>query len=363
MIITLKTHFVLAKSTLIMTHKYSPLFYLLILADVIFVPLSGLLTVPTRLVALTTVLFVIFYKLITKSIIKINTSILYNTLILDLFLMVIFRSWESVTFLLYFVYLIALPSLFFSLSLKHDDSVYAFVFFLLCCVSLLLFFVFPTYNHENVRILIGSDNNIWFGRLVGLCCLFIVTQKFKKGKVITMLLAAFSLFVLDQTSARGPLIAFGVSMTFYFIGGWRWFYLIFVFVFPFIAVGTSALLNDLLLTSGDYSNLKRLSLYIFAIEGILQEPLFGYGLGAFERNYWDDEIRYPHNLILEVTYEYGIISTLSLVFLISLAAKKAANIDFQFLIYMLANASFSGNIFGNFILFLMLIYILTKKEV
>lgn len=57
---------------------------------------------------------------------------------------------------------------------------------------------------------------------------------------------------------------------------------------------------------GDISN-GRTSIYNFTIENIFQRPIFGHGIGCFYTYYYDSNIQYPHNFILQLLYDGGIV--------------------------------------------------------
>ena len=80
--------------------------------------------------------------------------------------------------------------------------------------------------------------------------------------------------------------------------------------------------NDYQLSTKDnnYSFNKRLEYFIFSKENIFESSksiLIGYGLGSFSKEYSNEDKRlYPHNIILEIFFELGIIGLLIMIGLV-----------------------------------------------
>jgi O-antigen ligase len=74
----------------------------------------------------------------------------------------------------------------------------------------------------------------------------------------------------------------------------------------------------------DWSSRQRLLVLLTAIDGIIRNPLTGYGPGAFEsmlpaiaRTGLVDDVRMPHNLFLHVWFELGLAAPLVLLVLLA----------------------------------------------
>lgn len=107
----------------------------------------------------------------------------------------------------------------------------------------------------------------------------------------------------------------------------------------------------------------RLQHYVHAIEYWKQAPIFGYGIGSWPIINGDIDMRgYPHNIILEILVELGLIGaliffTLIIYALLILAPVKSIGdepiklILLMLMVYMLLNSMVSGDIPDNRLLF------------
>ena len=121
------------------------------------------------------------------------------------------------------------------------------------------------------------------------------------------------------------------------------FELRFVFISKFISLGEENLTNG------------RTSLYEVTLDGILSNPLFGNGMDLFYHKTGD---AYPHNFILQMTYDLGIIFTIIFIRKVLLNMKriiKFCSYDYYSMIVVLffssvPGALFSSNLWNNIIL-------------
>lgn len=117
--------------------------------------------------------------------------------------------------------------------------------------------------------------------------------------------------------------------------------------------------------SGDMTN-GRMSISNMAIEGFLNSPLVGNGLAQFERN--TGEV-YPHNFILQLLYDGGLILSCSVLGSILMAAyKKFKHIGTEEFICLLLlffgsvpGAMFSGDLWNALILWMFFGFLFSKK--
>lgn len=100
---------------------------------------------------------------------------------------------------------------------------------------------------------------------------------------------------------------------------------------------------------------------LLAADMILDHPVAGVGLGGYKQNYKGKDtafaIEYPHNILVEVAVELGIIGLLIFLFLVFKAGRKMLNYDFRlFAIWLLCFllALFSGNIADQKIFFILI---------
>lgn len=110
-----------------------------------------------------------------------------------------------------------------------------------------------------------------------------------------------------------------------------------------------------LLTIIDRYTSGRDLLYLASIENFLSRPMFGSGLDSFRFG----AFTYPHNLILELLVESGLIGMLLLTFNLAVSARNGAvannRIALVFLAFALTSAMFSGDIYDSRWVFVALI--------
>jgi O-antigen ligase len=341
--------------------KYS-VYILFFLLDLLFIPLSVISGAPSRLSILIFIICLTVFTVILGCKLAMNYVALLEITLFSTLMFLLFRLWQNMEFLVSFVYLIFLPGLLLSVNYKIKSERYLLCIIALFCVAACFFIVVPTYNHEGIRILVGTDNNIWFGRLVALtslCIIFVFGDRLSLIIIFILLTTVSMLYISD---ARGALLSFIISTLVYFFSAPKKIYIILAMIFPLAVVTSSLLLGDFLDSQNDFSNLERLKLYIFSFNGIIDSPILGHGPGSFEKNYWDEDVKYPHNIFLEISYEYGFITCLLFFFFLLKITPICEKTDFSLLIFFLANASFSGNLFGNFHLFILFLSIIKQRK-
>ncbi|MBC7344231.1 MAG: O-antigen ligase family protein [Clostridia bacterium] len=197
-------------------------------------------------------------------------------------------------------------------------------------------------------------------------------------------IAALQLWAALSAGARGPVLALIFSILLFFALSVRGFPRLrierfslrlgvaaFFICIVLAAMGqelfpTLAFRSEIALTEGGTSVMTRLSLYRAAIELWANSPIWGNGTGQFGIAVAGEDIRlYPHNIVLELGAEVGLIgvlvfATMILVAfakpLITLRAQKGlAKIATRYLLvaccFALMNALLSGDVNDNRILF------------
>jgi O-antigen ligase len=197
-------------------------------------------------------------------------------------------------------------------------------------------------------------------------------------------MAALQFWAALSAGARGPVLALILAFLFFFALSARGFprlrinrfalqlaVVMFVVVIIFAAVGqdlfsTLMFRSQILVTEGGTSVATRLDLYRTAIKLWADSPIWGRGTGQFAVAVAGEDIRlYPHNIVLELGAETGIIGVLGFVTMIGLAFTKGficlhsekgfAKIVARYLLvagcFALLNAMVSGDINDNRILF------------
>ena len=128
-----------------------------------------------------------------------------------------------------------------------------------------------------------------------------------------------SLIIVIALGARGPIFIFILLILIYgvmnvnikFFKSKNFLYLI-VFTVLMFLYGDSLydrLFNRFSAISGDkiYEN-SRYGMWVAAINGIQESPLIGHGIGSYGLYFIGEDVRaYPHNIILQVFFETGMV--------------------------------------------------------
>jgi O-antigen ligase len=167
----------------------------------------------------------------------------------------------------------------------------------------------------------GRRNVIWFGRAMGLSLVWFYfgfrTSKNTIQRIGYTILALISMFLLNVTGSRGPLVALVVSII--FLGFFTKRYslktkLMAFFIFSFVSVQLMSLFFANIITrfstlSSDYSSIIRIYAIYNGFIYFLRQPLWGWGTGSFS-TLVSEYIKYPHNIFVELAMEVGILGLL-----------------------------------------------------
>lgn len=243
------------------------------------------------------------------------------------------------------------------------------------------------------------NSSVTIGNFLGFSIL-LVSSNFKKNqssfyRLFLVLLLVLGTIFLFFTGSRGPLFALICSPIIYSIlaSGRKSviiFLLLFLLLIFFSSVNSSFIYNITPTSLHSFVDLRyyseeatgsiaeRFDLYNKALKGMftgnLFEILLGHGIGDFSHYFSGSDKRlYPHNLFMEIGYEYGILSLLGFIILNVKVilfninrSKNEINIWLFILYYFtLIRSLFSEDLAGNFLVFTFLFYILifhnTKK--
>jgi len=281
--------------------------------------------------------------------ISISNKIAYEKMAIFIYLII---SKVLIISLINFQYIIANYLKF----LKHIKN-----FSLMILFAYFIFFHlgFTEYFNEDGRIyLIGTGNPIWFARYVADLTFVIIFYSFFTKKINISFLFALLLGIslLLEAGSRGPFLSLFLISTYAFIKlnpskkKIIYFFLAFslIFIAPFIV--------PKILDFNIFSIYARLDLYQKSIYYILDNP-FGYGFGSFGLLYTGEDVRfYPHNIILEVFVELGIIGMFMFILLIYHGFKSHSTTNIFFYLFLIAfiNAQFSGDLASNSYMFVYL---------
>jgi hypothetical protein len=215
-----------------------------------------------------------------------------------------------------------------------------------------------------------NSNPIVVSRGLGLSLIFLLTSffTFKKNVVISCLVIILiipTFIYMLSTGSKGPLIALVLSLIINFLffssrGAKKYFPLLVLFASVFFTVNEVS--NDDGFLKQRFSNegsvTSRTVQYYFVIEssinGSIPSLVFGNGLGSYSHLKLKSDTReYPHNLMLELLYEAGVVGvgliTVLFLYPLFLKFKLKTGVDtFSLcLVYFIINAQFSGDLLSN----------------
>lgn len=205
-----------------------------------------------------------------------------------------------------------------------------------CIYAVIMSFeaLYNYFNGEGRFVTAFGSNYLALGRVAGTACIILVirllfTKKIPRANLLIVLISIL-IIALYTSGSRGPLLSVIVALLFVFISvfdinnGFVMFknYWNKILLVSILVIGLSLGLysNGLLDTTterlalllniydmGDSAS-TRISLYNDAISLWIDNPVWGVGIGGFPilAGYSDERV-YPHNLVLEVLVEMGLI--------------------------------------------------------
>lgn len=251
------------------------------------------------------------------------------------------------------------------------------VFFILLMINFNGFTVDDRINTENM-------NPIWIGRLAGFSIIILIFLKKLRFKYIYILLCTF---IILFSGSKGPILALLlVLLISKFISAkvkiFTFLFLSILFVSLYNTNESVKLLFDYrLLTFNPNSEYlferiegDRLDIYFVSIPNFFNNfsenffnTIFGYGLNnsvyLYKSTFISDRW-YPHNIMLEILFEYGILGFFIFIYLFVKALKIIkSSIAFYGIIFFFICAQFSGDNPLNWMLFFFIIYAFYNKKI
>jgi O-Antigen ligase len=203
---------------------------------------------------------------------------------------------------------------------------------------------FSSYSMDT-RLTMNGINPIWIARFVGeiiILLLFLIDKK--RMLLFKYVLIGLLTIVILLTGSKGPLLSLIIAILLVNImclkkyiylhdvlKGYFKLLLLLLSIFLFVKEVVLKLISlDYLKerfiienSEASYGNYSRAHLFKMAFEYFVNHPLFGNGIGSFGYLYSGHDIReYPHNVILEVMSELGILGLILLLTPILLTIKK-----------------------------------------
>jgi hypothetical protein len=289
---------------------------------------------------------------------------------------------------------IVIPSLLISgLTLKLNKYIFVSIIFLMLAVFNEFGSPLSILNDITPFYRLGSEDNnsIVLSRGLGLgfiSGLFLLKPELSKIKKIMIFMIIFLFFIyMILTGSKGPIIALLISLIFYFlfnpykkkIINNKYVLLVFIMLGFLMVKYLRLILSAFDFTfienrtkGGSFSS--RLELYEILLNDFYNSGVFNLLFGKGTGNYGFlfsgmDQAEYPHNMILEVLYENGIIGliillTIIFVLLISFFKKKIIKGKmylFVICIYFLINSFMTADIAGNIFFFIFGYFALSRN--
>jgi len=233
-------------------------------------------------------------------------------------------------------------------------------------------------------------NNIWLSRTLAICSLYLyVSLSYTPGSLVKMLLIGFFFVAMVLIGSRGPVLSFLLSATLFFmiknrsniknlLAAGLVSVVVTIVVVQVSGVNVASNVASFL-THGKSDEIAhvekaddRTGIYPGTIDIVLDYPIIGVGLAKWHIVYYkqqglynDGEYKYPHNFLLEVWSELGLIGLILFLSLFK-PTKRLFSIDNRYNIFIVLGllfASTSSDITQNSapIMFAILSYILSRR--
>ncbi|MGY8987288.1 MAG: O-antigen ligase family protein [Flavobacteriales bacterium] len=288
--------------------------------------------------------------------------------------------------------LIVIPSCYIIIEVLNKKDINKFLWILVGVSTMLLILGFINYEeistYKGGRMTVMGGGPIVFGRWMLIAVLVILFNKNKYSRYLYLLIPLF-LFMSFTAGSRGPLYAFVIILTLYFLFSFRrnFFKIMILSLLGIASITTLSLTeNDkgagsqstsrvFNASSGAYARIDRVKRSI----KLIPKAPFGVGIGnwAQESNKFSDlshpEKEYAHNIFLELMNESGIIVlVLFIILLITILDSSLFLLFFQenyyfsrltliLFVYLFMNALVSGDLVDNRLMFIMLAFFIRER--
>lgn len=232
-------------------------------------------------------------------------------------------------------------------------SCYALAF-----LGFILLVTFGSADESGRATIPGVENPIWVSRFFGMLCLVVLLldPPRKSNLVFLIPFILVVLLSLKMAGSRTPVLALIIVYLFQFAyknGALNTIpYVIFAALVGAIGFTfSSSYLFDL----NFYSVYARFDILLQVYE-VNWDPMLGFGLGSFGQVILgEDKMFYPHNLLIEILFETGVVGFGIVILLAYYFVKRFTGTVFDYLvIYFFILSMTSGDIVGNNTLFLLI---------
>ena len=276
-----------------------------------------------------------------------------------------FSQYEATEFkFITLLYRIVIPVFFIFLSLisaknKMDvfkiDQIYFKLWIKSSLVYIIMFYLFREIQPDGRYILPGLNNPIWISRYFGGALVFSFIYYLSYYKKINFIIIILLATVLLASGSRGPILASIGTIGLYFYNTRIKSKKLFILIVSSLLISYFLLyFSSYLYGERGYSFIHRLNAFTNAIE------LFnfnGHGLSSFGRLIFnEDSNQYPHNVFIELIFEFGFIGfTLGFFLCYFVFSSYSYSVIGYLSLYFFINSQFSGDIVGNSLLFISLV--------
>jgi len=273
--------------------------------------------------------------------------------------------------LIWFIGMVFMPAvLVFAYSIFYRDE-YDLIalkryFVIASLISLLLYtavLIFDPIKDDSGRVAVaGLENTIYFAQAYGLNVLIVlISGRLVLSKTCHLPVIVACSYFLFSIGSRGPILALLVTLTYLFLRFINLRSLLRLLLALLILVVFMFFVSDsYIFETNYYSIYHRVEIITQAINKIslsnLESLLFGVGIGGSGIYFLGEDVEfYPHNLILEIIIEYGVVG---LVLFISAVMPSFLRRRDMFLsacfVYVLCLSMFSGDLVSNSLVFIFL---------
>lgn len=231
---------------------------------------------------------------------------------------------------------------------------------MLLFLSLVLFLIGATQIFEPGRVgLIGMINPIWCGRIFACLLLYITYDIFynKQRTFINYISFLFGFYLLLESGSRGPLVAYILTSCIFFLYTTPLKKIIIIFgIFVILLWLVAIYIGGRMFDISIFSSLHRIDFFEFIFGNTQHNLYLGNGIGTFGLMYLNEDIiAYPHNIFLEIFFEFGMIGLLLFMAILYVFFKHfALNCITLTVCFFFFNSLFSGDLSSNNFLFLFL---------
>ena len=233
------------------------------------------------------------------------------------------------------------------------------------CICLFRSFLGINEVLDNREFPSGYGNPIWYARAIGVAVI-IVCSSVRTWNPIWLFSTATATFLLMQSPTRSVILGLVATLLISMLHRSRGKNTLLLLHLSLIVLlfifGVFLNFDEVFMNRNIYSVLSRLDFYRFAVDGLLVSP-FGHGVASFGLDYFGvDERNYPHNIFLEVGYEFGLFSLLAFFLFCLRSVFPSSGFYQRIFLFLLISACFSGDIAGNASVFVVGVIIIVMKK-